>query len=259
MRAFLGFLLLPLGMYAGLCLLAYLTQRAQMYLPVGETTADGAEDRRVAVAGAELKVWAVERPGRAALLYFGGNAEDVSANIAPFSAAFPDRSLYLVNYRGYGGSTGSPSEAALVADAIALHDRLLSRHEDSCVMGRSLGSGVAMQLAAARPVRCLVLVTPFDSMVSVARHHFRWLPVEFLLRDRYESGRRAGGVAARTLVVLAGRDEIVPRSSSDALVAALAPGRTRVLVIEGAGHNEIDFSPRYLAELARFMGADRPL
>jgi pimeloyl-ACP methyl ester carboxylesterase len=256
-RAVLGFLLVPLAMYAGLCLLTYLTQRSQMYFPVRETSADGAQDLRVAVAGAELKVWAVERPGEAALLYFGGNAEDVSANIAPFSEAFPDRSLYLVNYRGYGGSTGSPTEAALVADAIALYDRLPPRQADLCVVGRSLGSGVAMQLAAARPVRCLVLVTPFDSMVSVARHHFGWLPVRLLLRDRYESARRAGAVEARTLVVVAGRDEIVPRASSDALVGALAPERTRVMVIDGAGHNEIDFSPRYLAELARFMESAR--
>jgi pimeloyl-ACP methyl ester carboxylesterase len=241
-------------MYAGICLLAFLTQRAQMYFPVAESAADGARDLRVAFPGAELKVWVVERPGPEALLYFGGNAEDVSANIAPFSAAFPGRSLYLVNYRGYGGSTGSPSEAALVADAIALHDRLLPRHAELCVVGRSLGSGVAMQLAAARPVRCLVLVTPFDSLVNVARHHFRWLPVGLLLRDRYESARRADRVAARTLVVIAGRDEIVPRASSDALVAALPPDRTRVLVIDGAGHNEIDATPRYLAELERFLG-----
>jgi pimeloyl-ACP methyl ester carboxylesterase len=252
-RELLGFLLLPLGMYAGLCLLAFLTQRSQMYFPVRETAADGAEDLRIAVAGAKLKVWAVERPGGAALLYFGGNAEDVSANIAPFSAAFPGRSLYLVNYRGYGGRTGSPSEAALVADAIALYDRLQPRFAELCVVGRSLGSGVAMQLAAARPARCLALVTPFDSMVSVARHHFRWLPVGLLLRDRYESARVAGDVAAKTLVVVAGRDEIVPRASSDALVGALAPGRTRVVVIDGAGHNEIDYSPRYLAEIARFF------
>jgi pimeloyl-ACP methyl ester carboxylesterase len=252
-RTFLVLLSVPLGLYALLCLLVFLTQRSQMYFPVRETAAAGAEAQRIEVDGALLKVWAVERPGPGALLYFGGNAEDVSANIAPFSAAFPGRSLYLVNYRGYGGSTGSPSEAALVADAVALYDRLRGRHADLCVMGRSLGSGVAMQLAAARPVGCLVLVTPFDSMLNVARHHFRWLPVGLLLLDRYESAGRAGSVTARTLVVIAAEDEIIPRARSDALVDALATARTEVLVLEQAGHNDLDAAPGYLAGLQRFL------
>jgi pimeloyl-ACP methyl ester carboxylesterase len=252
-RAFFGLVLVPLGIYAGLCLLAFLTQRSQMYFPVGETVADGARDMRVALPGAELKIWAVERNGADALLYFGGNAEDVAANIAPFSAALPGHSLYLVNYRGYGGSTGSPSEPALVADAVALFDRLQARHPNLCVMGRSLGSGVAMQLAAARPVGCLVLVTPFDSLLNVARHHFRWLPVGLLLLDRYDSASRAGSVTARTLVVIAGEDEIVPRARSDALVAALPRGRTEVQVLEQSGHNDLDAAAEYLARLQRFL------
>jgi pimeloyl-ACP methyl ester carboxylesterase len=224
-----------------------------MYFPARETEAPGAAALRVEVDGARLKVWAVERAGPDALLYFGGNAEDVAANVAPFSAALPARSLYLVNYRGYGGSTGSPSEPALVADAVALYDRLHARHANLCVMGRSLGSGVAMQLAAARPVACLVLVTPFDSLLNVARHHFRWLPVGLLLLDRYDSASRAGSVTARTLVVIAEEDEIVLRERSDALVAALPPGRTEVLVLEQAGHNDLDAAAEYLVRLQRFL------
>ena len=73
-------------------------------------------------------------------------------NIEPFAEAFPDRSLYLVNYRGYGGSSGRPSEAGLVADALAVFDHVRTQHPDIAVMGRSLGSGVAVQLAAVRPV-----------------------------------------------------------------------------------------------------------
>jgi pimeloyl-ACP methyl ester carboxylesterase len=141
----------------------------------------------------------------------------------------------------------------LVDDALALYDRLQARHANLCVMGRSLGSGVAVQLAAARPVGCLVLVTPFDSMVNVARHHFRWLPVGLLLLDRYDSARHAGRVCARTLVVIADEDEIIPRARSEALAAALAPGSTEVLLLERAGHNDLDAAPAYLARLQRFL------
>ena len=247
------FLTFPLGIYAALCLFVFLTQRSQIYFPVPESRAAVGEAVQVEVDGARLKVWAVRRPGPAAVLYFGGNAEDVGASLAPLAMALPAHSLYFVNYRGYGGSTGSPSEDALVADAIALHDRLRPLHPELCVMGRSLGSGVAMQLAAARDVSCLVLVTPFDSLANVARHHFRWLPVGLLLRDRYDSMERASEVAARTLVVIAGRDEIIPRARSEALVAALPAARTRVIVLEGARHNDLDASPDYLPALRRFL------
>ena len=247
------FLAIPLGMYAAFCLIVFLTQRSQIYFPVPESRAAVGEAMQVEVDGARLKVWAVRRPGPEALLYFGGNAEDVAASVAPFSTVLPAHSLYFVNYRGYGGSTGSPSEDALVADAIALHDRLRPLQPELCVMGRSLGSSVAMQLAAARDVPCLVLVTPFDSLANVARHHFRWLPVGLLLRDRYDSTARADKVAARTLVVIAARDEIIPRARSEALVAALPAARTRVVVLEGARHNDLDASPDYLPELRRFL------
>jgi pimeloyl-ACP methyl ester carboxylesterase len=252
LRAFLVPLLLPLALYLGICLLMFLTQRSQIYFPVRESLAPGATAMHFALDGAEIKVWAVERPGRAALLYFGGNAEDVGASIGRFAGRLPAHSLYFVNYRGYGGSGGSPSERALVDDAFALYDRLRARHGEISVVGRSLGSGVAVRLASEREVRRIVLVTPFDSLVNVARAHLRWLPVGLLMRDRFDSASLAPAIAAETLVVIAGEDEIIPRARSEALVAAFRD-RPRVVVLEGSGHNDIDLDPQYLDELANFL------
>jgi len=252
-RSLVGFLLVPAGIYAGLCLLMFFTQRSQIYFPVRESHASGATAMRFPVDGAELKVWVVARPGPAAILYFGGNGEDVGFNVASFSASFPEHTLYLVNYRGYGGSTGRPTERGLVADAIALHDHLRSRHAQVSVVGRSLGSGVAVRLASERKVHRLVLVTPFDSLVNVARAHFPYLPVGLLMRDRYDSTGLAPAIEARTLVVIAGADEIIPRARTDALVASLRPGQARVVVLERARHNDIDLAPRYLDELREFL------
>ncbi len=162
-------LLVPASLYAGLCLLVFLTQRSQIYYPVRESAAPGATPMLFARDGAEIKVWTVERPGPAALLYFGGNAEDVGASIGLFARRLPNHSLYFVNYRGYGGSTGRPSEDALVRDAVALYDHVRATHSEVSVVGRSLGSGVAVQLASGRDVSRLALVTPFDSLVNVAR------------------------------------------------------------------------------------------
>lgn len=255
MRTLLTLLFVPLGFYAGLCLLLFLGQRSQIYFPVPESSASGAVPMRLARNGVDLKIWVVPRPGPRALLYFGGNAEDVAANIVSFAAAFPDHSIYLVNYRGYGGSTGAPSETGLVADAIALHDELQPRHPDLSVMGRSLGSAIAVQLASVRSVSRLVLVTPFDSLVNVARAHFPYLPVGLLLRDRYDSASRVARLKTQTLVVMAGSDEIIPRARTEALIAALPPSLAQVVVLEGARHNDIDLERQYLERVRAFLAS----
>lgn len=254
MRNLLIVLLLPLLAYLALCALMYFGQRSQIYFPVRESDPPGASAIRLATdGGVDLKIWVVPRPGPRALLYFGGNAEDVAGNLPAFTSAFPAHSLYLVNYRGYGGSTGSPSEAALLADAAAIFDHLRGRHPQISVIGRSLGSGVAVHLASVRDVHRLVLVTPFDSLVNVAREHFRYLPVEWLMRDRYESAKRVPAVRAPTLVVIAGADEIIPPARAAALVAAFPASQVRSEVLPGATHNDLDRMPQYLERIEEFL------
>ena len=240
--------------YGFVCILLYLAQDRLLYLPTPELARPGARLLRIERGdGATLKVWELHGAARAAVIYFGGNAEDVGANIADFDAAFPQRAVYLVNYRGYGGSTGRPSEAALTADAEAVYDSVGVHHDPIAVIGRSLGSGVAVALAARRPVERLVLVTPFDSIANVAADHYPWLPVRTLMRDRYDSLRRIGAVRSPTLVVVAEHDEVVSRARSDALVAALPPPLRHTLLVAGATHNDVSFYPVYLRSLREFL------
>ena len=256
MRTLLTFLIIAAVAYLALIAFVYVTQRGQIYFLVPESQHPHAQALWINSEGERIKVWVVARPGSRALLYFGGNAEDVAGNIDLFTAAFPDRSLYLVNYRGYGGSSGRPTEAHLRADALAIFDHVRRERAEIAVMGRSLGSGVAVQLASERPVERLVLVTAYDSLVNVARDYFRWLPVGLLLRDRYDSAGRAGEVDASVLIVIAGEDEIISRARSDALAGAFASGQTRVEVVPGVGHNTLDWSPAYLEAVRRFLAAD---
>ena len=253
MRNVVSFLIVTIGSYAALCALLFFLQRSQIYFPVPESNPAGASSIRFAAGGADLKIWIAARPGGRALLYFGGNAEDVAFSLNAFASAFPEHSLYLVNYRGYGGSGGSPSESGLVADAIALYDHLRPRYPEISVVGRSLGSGVAVQLASVRDVRRLALVTPYDSLVKVARSHFPYLPVGLLLRDRYDSASRVSAVKAETLIVVAGSDEIIPRARSNALIAAFPAEQVRVMVLDRARHNDIDLDSRYLEQLRAFL------
>jgi fermentation-respiration switch protein FrsA (DUF1100 family) len=244
--------LLPTG-YAVLCALLYLAQDRLMYLATPEADRPGVRSLRLKSGPATLKLWELHPGQRAALIYFGGNAEDVSGNLGDFDSAFADRAVYLVNYRGYGGSSGRPSEAALINDAQAIYDWLSLRHDRIAVVGRSLGSGVAIALAASRPVERLALVTPFDSITNVAADHFFWMPVRWLLRDRYDSLSRIGLVRAPLLIVVAERDEVVARARSDALISAIPAALRQVVLIRGATHNDIGDFPDYRRSLEEFM------
>lgn len=199
-----------------------------------------------------LKIWRLHPNARDALIYFGGNAEDVAGNLPEFDRAFADRAVYLVNYRGYGGSGGSPSEAALVGDAAAVFDWVKARHESVVVMGRSLGSGVATALAADRPVERLVLVTPFDSIAKVAGDHFTSV-ASSLVSDRYDSAQRMSRVHADVLVVVAEHDEVVLRARTDALIAAIKPASRHVVLIPQATHNDLGRYPQYLNSVGQFV------
>jgi pimeloyl-ACP methyl ester carboxylesterase len=258
MGTVMSFVAVVAAAYLALCALMFATQRSQIYFPTPESHHSGAQVLRLESHGERINVWHVPRPGVRALIYFGGNAEDTALDIDAFSVAFPDHSLYLVNYRGYGGSSGRPEEAGLLADALTVYDHVRTQHSDITAMGRSLGSGVAVHLASERPVTRLVLVTPYDSLVNVARHHFRFLPVGTLMRDRYDSASRASKVRAPVLVVIAEDDEIIPRARSEALVAAFPAEQVRTVLVSGQGHNTLDLAPAYLGSVAEFLTVAGP-
>lgn len=242
-------LLLAMGIYAAACLALFFMQRSLIYFPPAVAAYAAPQTSILAVAGASVKV--SERPlaGERALIYLGGNAEDVTASLPLLDRAFPERALYLLHYRGYTGSTGSPSEEALVGDALALFDRVVREHPDVVVVGRSLGAGVAVQLASQRPVSRLVLVTPFDSLAGLAAQQFPYFPVRWLLRDRYDSAQYAPRVTAPTLLVAARHDEIVPMRSTELLLSRFPQGVARMRVIDGARHNSISESADFIPSL----------
>jgi hypothetical protein len=231
--------------YLLLCVALFVEQRRLLYFPPPVTPAQIQGTLEMAVDGATLRVSHLERPGAGAVIWFGGNADDVSASMALIAAAFPDRSIYAMHYRGYGGSTGAPTEPSLRADALVLHDLVKGAHPEIIVVGRSLGSGVAIGLAAARPVARLVLVTPYDSLQALAQRQFPMFPVSLLLRDKYESWRYAPGLQVPVLLVAADHDEVVPRASTDLLATRFAPGVARLHVLPGTSHNTILDSPAF--------------
>lgn len=235
--------------YAALCAVVFVFQRSFIYYPQPPTGNGRAETMGLVVEGARVLVTTRVRGGPKALIYFGGNAEDVAYSLPALATAFPDHSVYLMHYRGYGGSSGSPSEVALFADALALFDLIHATHAQVTVVGRSLGSGVATYLASQRPVERVVLVTPYDSMQELAARYFPYLPVRWLLRDKFESWKYATRIAVPTLIVAAEHDEVIPRANTEALLGGFRAGVATLKVVAGVGHNSISDSPEYITLL----------
>ena len=227
--------------YAGICAILFFAQRSLLYFPQGRGDGSGELLRLLG----DVLVSTREMAGPEAVVYFGGNAEDVSLNLPDFRAAFPGHSLFLMHYRGYGGSAGEPSEEGLFADGVALLDRVVAAHPNVTLIGRSLGSGIAVRLAAVRPVSQLVLVTPYDSILGIAQQQFALFPVRWLLRDKYESWRYAPLVSAPVLLLAAEHDEVIPRASTELLRTRFQQGNLRYAVIPNTGHNTISQNQAY--------------
>ena len=235
-------------LYAGACLVLWANQRSHLYYPV-PSRLPSVPVEVLQRPDARVLVSIRPRPGSDAILYFGGNAEDVSRSVPELAQMFPDAAIYAMHYRGYGGSQGTPSEQALVGEALAMFDRARRGHPRITVNGRSLGSGVAAQGAAARPVARLVLVTPFDSIAAVAADHYPIFPVDWLLADRYDSARAAARLRVPTTLVIAERDQVIPPAHALQLLRAFPPGVARAITLPGVGHNDISQSPRYAGAL----------
>jgi fermentation-respiration switch protein FrsA (DUF1100 family) len=221
----------------------------------------GAEAVELAAGdGARLRGW-LRRPtgyGSAplpAVLYLGGNAEEVSWMVGE-APRLPGRVLLAINYRGYGASTGRPHEQVLYADAVAAFDWLAARPGVDAtrivVWGRSLGSGVATWVAAGRPVEGVVLSAPFDSVTALARHHMPLLAP--LLTQPFDSLARAGSITAPVLVLVGERDTVVPPAHSERLAAAWG-GPARVVRLPRVGHNDLQADPAYWRSVAAFVAA----
>jgi pimeloyl-ACP methyl ester carboxylesterase len=254
LRPILSFVAFVAIIYVALCVLLFFFQRSLIYYPQPRAKGERSATMRLSVPDAELVISVRPHAGEKAIVYFGGNGEDVAYNLPDFSSAFPEHALYLMNYRGYGGSTGTPTERAIHEDAQALFDWVHARHPHVVIMGRSLGSGVAIRLASERPTARLVLITPYSSIVELGARHFPYFPVRWLLQDKYESWRYAPKITVPTLLVAAENDEIIPRASTEDLYSRFAPNVASLQVIPGVGHNTISNSPLYLISLRSGAG-----
>ena len=231
--------------YFAICAVLFVFQRSLIYFPQPRTVTAPQSTVRLAVDGADLVITVRPHAGPMALIYFGGNAEDVSQSLDEFDDWFPEHALYLVSYRGYGGSTGSPTEENNYRDAVAVFTKVHADHSDISVIGRSLGTGVAVRLASQVPASRLILVTPYDSLEEIAASSYAFIPVRWLLLDKYDSKKYAPSIRIPTSILAAENDEVVPRASTDRLLASFSKGVASMTVIRDASHNSIGTKSEY--------------
>ena len=238
--------------YVGFGELLFSMQRNFIYFPT-EPVKHGFDERVFENDNELIKTILLNKGQDKAILYFGGNAETVAFTAFDFVDELTPYSIYLINYRGYGGSSGSPDESALFSDALTLYDSLSKTHDDVFVIGRSLGSGVATYLAAERLVKKLVLITPFDSIQSIAQKQFPFYPMSILLKDKYNSVQFTAKIHADTLMLVAEKDNVVGRLHTNNLVEAFVNIPPEVIIIKGAGHNDISQNRDYFQLLSTFF------
>lgn len=241
------------AMAAGLYVVAVLStqylQRALLYFPdparilPAVAGLSGVDEIVLEASGGEKVIawWGRAANGKPTILYFHGNAGSLITRAERFrryrEAGY---GVFMMTYRGYGGSTGAPSERGNVADALLAYDKLVASgvpETDIVSYGESLGTGIAVQVGAVRRPGGVILDAPYTSIVDVAELHYPYLPARPFMTDRYESLRHIAAVEAPLLVVHGERDEIIPPSMARTLYEA-ARSKKQLAIVPGAGHSD---------------------
>jgi len=244
------FLLFALAGYVALVALLYLTQRSLMYFPdprrlhpADAGLAQAEEVMLQSADGVRVSAWHVPaRESMPVVVYFQGNGGGLNLRAERFRKLTADGTgLVALNYRGYGGSGGKPSEPGIILDAKAAYGFAAERYgADRIVLwGESLGTGVAVALAAEQPVARVILESPYSSIVDIAASIYWFVPVRLLLSDSFRSDLRIAKVTVPVLAVHGERDNIVPITYGERLYE-LIPGPKRFIRLPNAGHNDHD-------------------
>jgi fermentation-respiration switch protein FrsA (DUF1100 family) len=249
--------------YVGVVAVLYAVQRALMYFPDAERTPPAAAGLPAAeeilldtADGERLIAWHLPPRGdRPVVLYLHGNGGTLSHRTERFRALTADGTgLVAIDYRGYGGSTGRPTEAGLLIDAETAYAFATSRYPAAriAVWGESLGTGIAVALAAERPIGRLVLEAPFTSAVELAARRYPFVPVRWLMEDQFRSDLRIASVAVPLLVLHGAHDKIVPIELGERLFGLAREPKRFVRFTEGE-HEDLD---RFgaLATVKTFLG-----
>lgn len=264
-----GVLLVAAAGYLAIMAYMYLQQRSLQYLPSRHGTPPqalgltGVSEERVRTPDGETVVmwYAPAAPGMPTIVFYHGNGGELAdrRNRLAYYQSRGFGALFL-SYRGYGASTGSISESGLMIDALAAYDfarRLNIAPDHIMLVGESLGTGVAVQVAAQRKVAAVALEAPYTAAADVASERYWWLPVSLLMKDQFRSRDVIARVAAPLLIQHGDADTIIPVAQGRALFT-MANEPKQIVIIPGAGHDIISDPAVWAREVDFFLGVLHP-
>jgi fermentation-respiration switch protein FrsA (DUF1100 family) len=257
--------IIALVLYVGLAAMIYLAQRSLMYFPDTVRTTPAAaglpeaeEVPLTASDGVGSIAWHIPpRDYKPVILYFHGNGGALKYRVERFRRLIADGiGLVALEYRGYGGLPGSPSEQGLIADAEAAYAFAAAQYpvQQIVVWGESLGTGVAVALTSEKPVGRVILEAPFTSAVAVGAQHYWYLPVRLLMKDQFRSDERIGKVTAPLLILHGVHDRVVPYAMGERLFDLANKPKHMARFLDG-GHEDLDANGG-LNAVARFLAGD---
>ena len=254
-----------LCVYVGIAATLYFKQRSLMYFPETVHTTPAAAGFSEATEltlttsdGEHIVAWQVPPSGdKPVILYFHGNGGALRYRVQRFKQLIGDGiGLLAIEYRGYAGSSGSPSEAGLIADGEAAYEFAAARYpvKQIVLWGESLGTGVAVALAAEKPVGRMILEAPFTSTAAIGASRYWYLPVSLLMRDQFHSDRRIGKVTAPLLILHGVKDQVVPYAMGERMFELANKPKHIVRFLDG-GHEDLDQNGAMIA-VGRFLAGD---
>jgi len=245
--------LINLGLYVFQNSLIFFPRK--LYSRSPEVVTNKKHEIKINIDDVALHGWLLNKGEKKLIIYYGGNAEEVSANINDMKD-IDGYSVLLMNYRGYGMSEGKPGQKILFSDALNIYDyisgKLNIQPKNIVLFGRSLGSGIAVYVAGKRKVSKLILVTAYDSIRNIARVHYPIIPVGLILRHPFDSMLYAKDVSSSALMITGGRDTIIPNDNSMNLAKSWKRDCKSVL-IEQADHNDIHTYPEYWEAVTEYL------
>lgn len=265
MLALVSTTIIALCAYIALTAVVYVAQRSLMYfpdtahvLPAAAGLPEAEEVPLTAADGVRIAAWHVPpRDGKPVILYFHGNGGALRFRVTRFRRLIADGiGLVALEYRGYGGSGGSPNEQGLIADAQAAYHFAAAHYppQQLVLWGESLGSGVAIAVGAERPVGRVILEAPFTSAVALGARHYWYLPVRLLMKDQFRSDLRIGKVKAPVMIMHGVNDWVVPYAMGEQLFELANKPKHFVRFLDG-GHEDLDDNGG-LDAVARFLAGD---
>ena len=251
--------------YIGIVVVLYATQRSLMYFPDTSRTTpaeaglpEASEISLVAADGVHVTAWLAAPQGdKPVIVYFHGNGGSLRYSAARFRQLIgAGIGLVALEYRGYGGNEGGPSEPGLIADGEAAYAYAAAHFPVGRIVlwGQSLGSGVAVAVAAEKPVSRVILEAPFTSAAAVASMRYWYIPIGFLMKDQFQSDRRISKVTAPLLILHGVKDQVVPYKMGERLFE-LANKPKHIVRFLDAGHDNLDANGA-LNAVARFLAGD---